>query len=260
MSNVNEFISRLTPSAGRDIYVWGGQGKVTSRERIKKYETSAANVKRALKLYEKRLLTFPPQIILEYDCSGYGTKNLMDMGVLARDINANGLLSKCSIIQKAQLKRGDQVFRTYKTGSKKGQAYHVGYVIDDELHIAHAKGRNDGVVIETLNANGAGWWNTCGRPLYFADEINAYTAAAVSVAYSRMLYYKYSSKTKEYACTGADVKAVQQALVDNGYSPGSIDGVFGKNTRAAVIKYQRAKKLKVDGVVGPKTWAVLIGA
>ncbi len=259
MKNVNDFIGRIKPSAGRDIYVWGGQGKVTSRERIKKHETSVTNVKRALALYEKRLTVYPAEVILEYDCSGLGTKNLIDMGAIPRDITANGLLSKCSVIQRAQLKKGCMVFRTYKTGSKKGQAYHVGYVIDDELHVEHAKGRDDGVVIETLNQNGSGWWSVCGMPLFFATEINAYNSVPITAKLTRLLKCLYDSNAKRYTCRGEDVRAVQQALVDNGYSPGSIDGVYGPNTKNAVIKYQRAKRLKVDGIVGPETWAALLG-
>ena len=51
------------------------------------------------------------------------------------------------------------------------------------------------------------------------------------------------------------VEAVQQALVDAGYDigPTGVDGVFGKNTRNAVIKYQRANGIKQTGNVGPVT-------
>lgn len=36
------------------------------------------------------------------------------------------------------------------------------------------------------------------------------------------------------------------------------DGIFGPNTRNAVIKFQRENNLSPDGVVGPKTWGVLV--
>ena len=51
------------------------------------------------------------------------------------------------------------------------------------------------------------------------------------------------------------VEAVQQALVDAGYDigPTGVDGVFGRNTRAAVIKYQRDNGIKQTGNVGPVT-------
>lgn len=51
------------------------------------------------------------------------------------------------------------------------------------------------------------------------------------------------------------VEAVQQALVDAGYDigPAGVDGVFGRNTRNAVIKYQKDNGIKQTGNVGPVT-------
>jgi peptidoglycan hydrolase-like protein with peptidoglycan-binding domain len=51
------------------------------------------------------------------------------------------------------------------------------------------------------------------------------------------------------------VEAIQQALVDAGYDigPTGVDGVFGRNTRNAVIKYQKANGVKQTGNVGPVT-------
>ena len=51
------------------------------------------------------------------------------------------------------------------------------------------------------------------------------------------------------------VEAVQQALVDAGYNigPTGVDGVFGKNTRSAVLKYQKDNGIKQTGNVGPIT-------
>lgn len=57
--------------------------------------------------------------------------------------------------------------------------------------------------------------------------------------------------------TGEDVRAVQAALTVEGFSPGRIDSSYGPKTKAAVIAYQRARGLKVDGVVGPQTWGAL---
>jgi len=59
---------------------------------------------------------------------------------------------------------------------------------------------------------------------------------------------------------GAIVSQIQQKLVDLKYNPGKVDGVFGYATYLAVRAFQGNNKLKVDGIVGPLTWAKLFGA
>ena len=60
---------------------------------------------------------------------------------------------------------------------------------------------------------------------------------------------------------GSDVRALQTLLTGYGYSCGThgVDGSFGSATEKAVKKYQKAKGLETDGVVGPKTWSKLLG-
>ena len=60
---------------------------------------------------------------------------------------------------------------------------------------------------------------------------------------------------------GYQVKVLQLLLILNGCSCGSCgaDGDFGAATDAAVRKYQQARGLEADGIVGPKTWACLLG-
>ncbi len=52
-------------------------------------------------------------------------------------------------------------------------------------------------------------------------------------------------------------KDIQTALTRAGYQPGRIDGKFGPATIRAVQKFQKAHKLKPDGIVGSRTWAAL---
>ncbi|MBT2670463.1 L,D-transpeptidase family protein [Streptomyces sp. ISL-14] len=53
--------------------------------------------------------------------------------------------------------------------------------------------------------------------------------------------------------SGPQVIELQKRLTNLGYSTKGVDGSFGKNTEAAVKKFQKSKKLTSDGVVGPKT-------
>jgi murein DD-endopeptidase MepM/ murein hydrolase activator NlpD len=56
---------------------------------------------------------------------------------------------------------------------------------------------------------------------------------------------------------GWDVAALQFLLNVRGYGPGGFDGGFGPNTRRAVVRFQRAAGLTVDGVAGPSTLRAL---
>lgn len=56
---------------------------------------------------------------------------------------------------------------------------------------------------------------------------------------------------------GELVKALQEALLDLGYHPGPIDGHFGGLTEEAVEKFQKSKKMSVDGICGPSTFGEL---
>ena len=56
---------------------------------------------------------------------------------------------------------------------------------------------------------------------------------------------------------GESVKTLQAQLNAKGFNVGSVDGIFGKNTRAAVMAFQKANGLAADGIVGKLTWAKL---
>lgn len=58
---------------------------------------------------------------------------------------------------------------------------------------------------------------------------------------------------------GAVVKWLQSFLVGKGYTI-AIDGDFGTNTNTAVNDLQKKNGEKVDGLVGPKTWSLLLPA
>ena len=61
-------------------------------------------------------------------------------------------------------------------------------------------------------------------------------------------------------CTGDAVKTLQDKLNTLGYNSGSVDGIFGAKTYAAVTAFQKANSLGVDGIVGKLTWAKLYDA
>jgi L,D-peptidoglycan transpeptidase YkuD (ErfK/YbiS/YcfS/YnhG family) len=61
------------------------------------------------------------------------------------------------------------------------------------------------------------------------------------------------SITLRVGSTGAAVRCLQSRLNALGFDAGPVDGWFGSMTRAAVVRYQRAHGLDVDGIVGRVT-------
>jgi len=68
-----------------------------------------------------------------------------------------------------------------------------------------------------------------------------------------------SSGTLQQGDEGDAVTSLQTALKKLNYYDGPITGFFGPLTEEAVIRFQQAKGLTADGVVGPQTLAALSG-
>lgn len=71
--------------------------------------------------------------------------------------------------------------------------------------------------------------------------------------YEGMLRESKVQRTLKQGSKGNDVKTLQGNLNYLGYNVGAADGVFGAKTKNAVIAYQRAHGLEVDGIAGPAT-------
>ena len=61
-----------------------------------------------------------------------------------------------------------------------------------------------------------------------------------------------------YGSRGDAVRKLQELLNVKGYTCGSVDGIFGSKTKAAVLAFQKANGLGADGIVGPLTWGKLV--
>lgn len=74
---------------------------------------------------------------------------------------------------------------------------------------------------------------------------------AKSKRHSGSAIVPYPGKLINRGDTGKDVQRIQRAV---NVTP---DGIFGRNTEAAVKAYQRRHGLSADGIVGPATWNVM---
>jgi peptidoglycan hydrolase-like protein with peptidoglycan-binding domain len=67
-----------------------------------------------------------------------------------------------------------------------------------------------------------------------------------------------STAVCDFGDRGPEVEVLQVRLVfATGLAIGT-DGIFGRETRAAVMEFQRTSGLVVDGIVGPRTWESLL--
>jgi peptidoglycan hydrolase-like protein with peptidoglycan-binding domain len=71
-----------------------------------------------------------------------------------------------------------------------------------------------------------------------------------------------SSLDESFVCLrqgmcGPEVEYLQRQLQLAGVYEEPVDGVFGASTKSAVMAFQRARGLEVDGIAGTRTWAAL---
>lgn len=102
-----------------------------------------------------------------------------------------------------------------------------------------------------IKADGKAGTTTLNR-LYSDAAIAASTLATATPSVSVDGYTTLSEGD-----TGTAVRNLQQALKNKGYYSGSVDGSFGSATTAAVVAFQTAQGLRVDGKAGPATQRAL---
>lgn len=61
----------------------------------------------------------------------------------------------------------------------------------------------------------------------------------------------------QFGSRGQDVTRLQTQLKQLKLYTGAIDSIFGQQTKAAVVQFQRSEGLQADGVVGARTWTAL---
>jgi peptidoglycan hydrolase-like protein with peptidoglycan-binding domain len=87
-------------------------------------------------------------------------------------------------------------------------------------------------------------------------EIIAVVIACIQPHSTIKTMFATSSKLQQ-GSTGDEVTELQHYLAFLKYYTGTIDGVFGTNTKNAVIKFQQQHTGSADGIVGEKTKAAI---
>lgn len=245
MTNLEAFIEYLLEQVrNHSIYVWGAQGQdaaTISESWIRRRETSTDNANRAIAFWQKQVDAGYGDVLRAFDCSGLGMYFLQNLqGLYKNDMSSNSMMGKCATLKRGDVQRGDWVFRTYTSGSSKGKAYHIGYIVDDALNVVEAKGRDDGVVTRHIDAQKS-YWNAYGRPEVFAAEIEDGGTTPDPIPPGATVLHITSPLMR-----GDAIKHVQQGLNGLGYDCGTADGICGEQTMQGVRAFAAAHAAHVE--------------
>lgn len=83
------------------------------------------------------------------------------------------------------------------------------------------------------------------------------TLILLIIGFSLVSKYNESFATSRYGSRGTEVKEIQTKLKNWGYYTGTVDGIYGSSTLAAVKKFQSKNGLTVDGIAGKTTLAAM---
>ncbi len=134
---------------------------------------------------------------------------------------------------------------------KTGKAKHVAVTVGGGYEV-EARGHAYGVVKRKIKDCAFTHWK---RLPGLDDEVGTVSDPAQAPVEDSLPILRKGSQ-------GEYVAAAQSLLKECGYplSKWGIDGQYGAETEAAVKEFQAAIALKVDGIIGPKTWAALMDA
>lgn len=124
-------------------------------------------------------------------------------------------------------------------------------IITAEAH----SGRTDssGGHKDNKNKSGLGsyHYHCGGHPAHLhTDGVCPYSSKTTTTSSSSKETKSSSSVTKSSGVDKDLIKKVQQALNDQGYDCGEVDGIMGKKSKQALKDFQADNGLTVDGIIG----------
>ena len=187
-----------------------------------------------------------------YGGAAYGANGVPDIG-------ADQIINVC--------KNVSTNFSDIAVGELLWMKGHVGIYIGDGLAVESTPSWKNCVQITAVHNIGqkSGYngrsWTKHGKLPYVTYGASEETPVKVPAASTAKVESVSALPTLSKGSKGATVRALQILLIGNDCSCGDygVDGDFGGGTKAAVMKFQHEHDLEEDGVVGPMTWAVLLG-
>lgn len=233
-------------------YIWGTAGEMWTEEKQKRIEQTLDDNRKLARQYGKKWIGH-----MVADCSGLFHWAFASLGgYMAHGSNTmwagycveKGDLQKGERTDGQVLKPGTAVF--CKNGNDRS---HVGLYVGDG-QVIEAAGTQQGVVVSKVSNSKWDEWGEMKGVIYGSNGASGTASGSTTKPDVR--------PTLRKGDTGDWVQALQTALINRGYSVGSMgaDGDFGSRTEAAVRAFQKANGLTVDGIVGPRTYAALDAA
>ncbi len=228
-------------------YVFGGQGELYTKELAESWARRNRSGK-DYNYFVVRCARWFGKIVV--DCSGLIIEAYRSKIPGYGDKTANTIFGRC--VQTGMLNTIPEL-----PGLCVWRSGHIGIYIGNGK-VVEAGGTNIGVVTTKISAPATNkYWTNWGR---MSDVDYEDTSATPDETSTPSCWIgRFIEITRPYT-KGEDVQEIQQALADQGFDPGPIDGIYGPLTEAAVKSFQMSKGLAADGIVGPDTIDALLGS
>jgi peptidoglycan hydrolase-like protein with peptidoglycan-binding domain len=227
-------------------YVYSAQGQLYTRELAEKWGKANRSGKGYDYFVNKCSRWFGKTVV---DCSGLVIEAYRSKIQNYGDKSANTIYSKT--VSNGDIKTIPEI-----PGLCVWRSGHIGVYIGNK-NVIEAGGTNNGVVVSKVNAPATDKpWTRWGKmaDVDYSSVITPPAEEAPSFWLGRHL------KVTSPYIKGDDVAQVQEALLEKGFSPGKIDGIYGPKTEKAVREFQTQAKITVDGIVGKDTTKALLGS
>lgn len=258
-ASVKDFAEELNKQViNHSIYVWGASGELckdVNEAWIRKKESrndSGKHADDAVAAWKAVMASPYANVARCFDCSGYVSYCLKQIGALNSRTNCDGLYAKCNPTK--ELKNGTLLFRV--NSSNPNDETHVGVYMNG--YQLHSKGRKYGVVKETFKKDY--WYKYGWFKMLIDDQPSPEPEPTPDPDPSAYVFTRILKK----GCNGEDVVELKKLLIAHGYTKGiTIDTKasvhFGSSTKSLVKSYQKDHGLKVDGIAGQETITSLGG-
>ena len=240
-------IYNMSPKAG---YIWGTRGVLWTQKRQDALNKTTDSDRANGRKYGKKWIGH-----YVWDCSGLTSDCGKKLGLNYHHGSNSSFLYDCQkkgkLTSTTELPEGAWAYTG--TDAKKP---HIGVYTGDGW-VTEAAGTISGVVRSKLHGGKWKYWGL-GKGITFEfipGESGKTETSAPSTSTSTDISKKYP--TIRRGSKGELVTQCQDLLSKDGYDL-KVDGIFGPITESKVKEFQKKKKLVVDGIVGPKTWAELL--